>query len=256
MTIDYSLFIQYYSQLMWPLARISGVFLTIPLISSPMMPRHIRAVFALAIAVVCAPMVSPTMSFLNFHGTFVLIAMQEMLLGVVMGFVLQLVFQVFALAGQIVAMQAGLGFATMIDPSSHASVPLIGQLYLFMVSLLFLALNGHIAALGALMDSFRQLPIGSLSWHVDSIIALLQMSGWMFKQAVLVALPAILSMLIVSISFGIMTKVAPQLNIFSIGFPITLLMGIIIIRFGLPGLSQQIEQSLDIGMNTIYRIIQ
>jgi len=256
MTIDYPLFIQYYSQLIWPLARISGLFLTVPLFSSSMLPRRIRAIFALAIAFVCAPFVSPSMSFLNFHGSYIIIAMQEVLLGIVMGFVIQIVFQIFILAGQIVAMQAGLGFATMIDPSSHASVPLLGQLYMFIVSLTFLALNGHIAALGALMDSFQQLPVGKLSWHFDSMVTLIQMSGWMFKQAVLVALPAILSMLIVSFSFGIMTKVAPQLNIFSIGFPITLLMGIIIIRFGLPGLSQQIEQSLTVGMNTIYGMIR
>lgn len=256
MTIDYPLFIQYYSQLIWPLARISGLFLTIPLISSTMVPGRVRAIFALAIAFVCAPMISPAMSFLNFQGTYILIAMQEILLGIVMGFALQLVFQVFVLAGQIVAMQAGLGFATMIDPTSHASVPLLGQLYLFIVSLIFLALNGHIAAIGALMDSFQQLPVGQLTWHLDSIMALIKMSGWMFKQGVLVSLPAILSMLIVSFSFGIMTKVAPQLNIFSIGFPITLLMGIIIIRFGLPGLSQQIEQSLGVGMDTIYRMLR
>jgi flagellar biosynthetic protein FliR len=221
-----------------------------------MVPGRVRAIFALTIAFVCAPLISPSMSFLNFNGTYILIAIQELLLGVAMGFALQIVFQVFILAGQIVALQAGLGFATMIDPTSRASVPLLGQLYLFIVSLIFLALNGHIAVIGALMDSFQQLPLGHNVWHFDSILALIKMSGWMFKQGVLVALPAILSMLIVSLTFGIMTKVAPQLNIFSIGFPITLLMGIIIIRFGLPGLSQQIEQSLEIGMNTIYGMFQ
>jgi len=256
MTIDYPIFIQYYSQLIWPLARISGLFLSMPLISSTMLPRRIRALFTLAIAFVCAPLISPQMSFLNFQGSFILIAAQEVLLGIVMGFAIQIVFQIFILAGQIVAMQAGLGFATMIDPTSRASVPLLGQLYLFMVSLLFLALDGHIATLGALLDSFQQFPVGKMSWHFESILGLIKMSGWMFKQGVLVALPAILSMLIVSFTFGIMTKVAPQLNIFSIGFPITLLMGIIIIRFGLPGLSQQIEQSLSVGINTVYRMIQ
>ena len=181
---------------------------------------------------------------------------QELLLGLLMGFIFQLVFQVFILGGQIIALQAGLGFATMIDPASRASVPLVGQFYLILVSLMFLTLNGHLAALEALLGSFKELPVGDIQLDMTRITDIIRFSGWMFKEAVLVALPAIASLLIVSLSFGIMTKVSSQLNIFSLGFPLTLLAGIILLRLTLTGVGDQIVDSLDIGMQLLHRMVR
>ena len=145
-------------------------------------------------------------------------------------------------------MQAGLGFAVMVDPSSRASVPLISQFYLMMVTLVFLSLNGHLVVLDTLIESFRIMPIGNITLENSIVWKVILFSGWMFKEAVLISIPAILSLLIVSLSFGIMTRVAPQLNIFSLGFPITLLMGIAIIKIGLPGVGAQIADSIEQGM--------
>lgn len=255
MNLNYQAMISQFSQIIWPLPRISGLFLTMPLISSMLVPTRIKLVFALALAFLCAPFISDSLSFLHFEGRYLIIVIHELLMGLLMGFVLQLVFQVFVMGGQIIAMQAGLGFATMVDPATKASVPLVSQFYLFLISLMFLVLNGHLAGLDALLSSFREMPVGKISLGFSAIGSVLTFSGWMFKESVLVALPAILSLLIVNLAFGVMTRVAPQLNIFSMGFPITLIMGMVIIRISLPGVASQITDSLEQGMRLIIGIL-
>lgn len=251
MNLDYQTMTGALSQVVWPLVRISGLMLTVPVFSSNFIPSRIKVIFVFALSWVCSPFISTQLSFLNFNGLYVVYVIQELLLGMLMGFALQLVFQVFVLGGQIISMQAGLGFAVMVDPSSKASVPLVSQLYLMMTTLTFLALNGHLTLLDALINSFNMMPVGkgaidnTMIWHV------LMFSGWMFKEAVLVSIPAILSLLIVSMSFGIMARVAPQLNIFSLGFPITLLMAMVIIKIDLPGMGAEIANSIEQGMHFI-----
>ncbi|WED43748.1 flagellar biosynthetic protein FliR [Legionella cardiaca] len=255
MNINYSEMINLFSKIVWPLPRISSLFLTMPLISSVLVPVRIRIVFSMTLAFLCAPAIADSLSLLHFDGHYIAFVVYEILLGILMGFILQLVFQVFILGGQIIAMQAGLGFAIMVDPASKASVPLLSQFYLMMISLIFLSLNGHLAVLNALLSSFREMPIGNVDISLSALGSILTFSGWMFKEAVLVALPAILALLIVNLAFGIMTRVAPQLNIFSMGFPITLLMGMVIIHISLPGVSSQIADSLEQGMQLIMGLL-
>lgn len=256
MNVDYETIINQFSQVIWPLPRITGLFLTMPVISSVLVPVRIRMVFAVALAFIVSPFISTSLSLLHFTGEHIVLITFELLLGLLMGFVLQLAFQVFILGGQIIAMQTGLGFATMVDPASKASVPLISQFYMMLVTLMFLVLNGHLAIFEALLTSFQSIPVGTAHTGLSDIGLMLTFSGWMFKEAVLVALPAMLSLLVVSLSFGVMTRVAPQLNIFSLGFPITLLMGMVIIRVSLPGVAAQIADSFEQGMLLINGLIR
>lgn len=251
MNLDYQTMIRALSQVVWPMGRIGGLILTVPVFSSSLIPSRIRVLFVLVLSWVCAPFVPQQLSFLNFNGLYVVYILQELFLGVLMGFALQLVFQIFILGGQIISMQAGLGFAVMVDPSSKASVPLVSQMYLMMTTLIFLALNGHLTILDALINSFNIMPVGQVPIENTMVWHVIMFSGWMFKEAVLISIPAILSLLIVSLAFGIMTRVAPQLNIFSLGFPITLLMAMAIIKIGLPSLGTEIVASLEQGMHFI-----
>ncbi|KTD58993.1 flagellar biosynthetic protein FliR [Legionella shakespearei] len=251
MNLDYQTMIRVFSQVIWPMGRIGGLMLTVPVFSSVLMPRRIKVFFICALSLTCASFIPHHLSFEQFNGLFLVYIIQEVFLGMMMGFVLQLVFQVFILGGQIISMQAGLGFAVMVDPASKASVPLVSQFYLMMITLTFLALNGHLALLEALIDSFRLMPVGQVPLDNSMVWNIIMFSGWMFKEAVLISIPAILSLLIVSLSFGIMTRVAPQLNIFSLGFPITLLMGFVIIKVGLPSIGNQMVESLREGMRFI-----
>lgn len=147
MDLDYSAAIGLISQFVWPMGRIGGLLLTVPVFSSALIPGRIKIILLFVLSCVCAFMVPKELSFLHFKGVFLGYILQELLFGLLMGFVLQLVFQVFVLGGQIIAMQAGLSFAVMMDPASRASVPLVSQLYSMMMTLIFLALNGHLTVL-------------------------------------------------------------------------------------------------------------
>lgn len=250
-SLDYQTMIRLFSQTIWPIGRIGGLMLTVPVFSSALLPGRIKVFFIFALTWICAPFVPEQLSFINFDGLYPVYMIQELFLGLLMGFVLQLVFQIFVLGGQIISMQAGMGFAIMVDPTSKASVPLISQFYMMMVTLIFLAMNGHLAVFEALIESFKMMPIGNNSLDNSMVWNVIMFSGWMFKEAVLISIPALLSLLIVSLSFGIMTRVAPQLNIFSLGFPITLLMGMVIIKIGLPSVGAQIADSIHYGMQFI-----
>lgn len=248
MDLDYQTLIRGASQFIWPFARIGGFIITVPVFSSALIPSRIRLIFLAAMSWACSSFVPPELSFLNFTGEYIVYVAYEVLLGMLMGFVLQLAFQVFVIGGQIISMQAGLGFAVMVDPASKASVPLVGQLYLMMVTLLFLALNGHLILLDTLMESFKSMPIGQATVTSSLLWKVITFSGWMFKKSLLISIPALLSLLVVSLSFGIMARAAPQLNIFSLGFPITLLMGMVIIKVGLPSVAAQMTEIIDDGL--------
>ena len=145
-----------------------------------------------------------------------------------MGLSLQLLFQVHVMAGQIIAMQMGLGFASMNDPSMGISVAVVAQVFTMLVTLLFLAMNGHLVVLEVLVESFNTLPIGETLAATD-FEALVYRFSWVMASAILIGLPAIAALLIVNLSFGVMMRAAPQLNIFSIGFPLTLIFGLFIL---------------------------
>lgn len=256
MDLDYQTMIRGFSQFIWPMGRIGGLMLSVPVFSSIMLPGRIKVLFIFALSWTCSAFVPEQLSFANFDGLYLVYIIQELLLGFLMGFVLQIVFQVFVLGGQILSMQAGLGFAVMVDPSSKASVPLVSQFYMMMITMIFLALNGHLALLEALIESFKVMPLGKVPIEHSMVWQVLLFSSWMFKEAVIISIPAILSLLIVSLSFGIMARVAPQLNIFSLGFPITLLMAFVIIKIGLQNIGTQMDESIQYGMQFIIGILR
>lgn len=256
MDFDYQTLIRAISQVVWPFARIGGLILTVPVFSSVLLPSRVKIILLFVLSWICAPLVPAELTLLNFNGLYLMYIAQELLLGVLMGFVLELVFQVFIVGGQIISMQAGLGFAVMTDPASKASVPLVAQLYLMMMTLVFLALNGHLAVIEALMESFKLMPVGHVSVSQSMLWNVIMFSGWMFKKALLISIPALLSLLVVSLSFGVMARAAPQLNIFSLGFPITLLMGMVIIKIGLPSVAAQMVDIIEDGMRFVVGMLR
>ena len=154
-------------------------------------------------------------------------------IGVLIGFTLQLVMSAVITGGQAIALQMGLGFSLMVDPQHGAQVPVLSQFYILLVILIYLALNGHLVLIEVMVDSFTILPIGQ-SLMPESMWQLVQWGSHIFAGAVAIALPAIASLLIINIAFGIMTRAVPQLNIFAIGFPITMTLGFGIVLFTLP----------------------
>lgn len=210
-----------------PLFRIASLLMVMPIIGTQMVPGRIRLYMALAITLALVPVLPPmpVVDALSLR-TLLLIA-EQILIGALLGFALQLLFHVFVFTGQLVSMQMGLGFASMMDPATGVSVPVLGQFLLMLVTLLFLSMNGHLVVFEVLAESFVTLPVGS-GLPLDNFALMAGQLAWVIGAALLLALPAISALLVINIAFGVMTRAAPQLNIFTIGFPMTLILGMII----------------------------
>ncbi|HRY14505.1 MAG: flagellar biosynthetic protein FliR [Candidatus Competibacteraceae bacterium] len=226
---------------LWPLARVAALVITAPVLGSRVTPRRVRLMLALALTWAILPFVPPIPMVEPLSPTGLLVTAQQVLIGLSMGFLLRLVFGALELGGQVVATQVGLGFASLVDPQSGAQGPLLSQFYTLLGTLVFLGLNGHLILIQLLVDSFTLLPVAPTGADRDWLWILVNWASQMFAGAVLVALPAIVSLLVVNLAFGVMVRAAPQLNIFAVGFPITLVLGLLIILYSLPNLMHQLN---------------
>lgn len=222
---------QFIGQYLWPVLRISAFYFAVPVIGARTVPARIRIVLTLYTAIMIAPVLppAPVVSFLSAQSFMMII--QEVLIGLALGFAMQVVMHVFVLAGQFIAMKMGLGFAAMNDPSSGVSVTVLSQFYLLLSTLLFLSSNGHLVVLQLMIDSFTTFPIGGAGMNTAHFMTIVEMGSWLFSVALLITLPLFTSLMIVNMSFGVMSRSAPQMNVFTVGFPITLLLGFILMWF-------------------------
>ncbi|PMZ33013.1 flagellar biosynthetic protein FliR [Pseudomonas sp. FW306-02-H06B] len=225
---------------MLPLFRVGAVLTTMPVFGTTLVPKRIRLYFALAITVVITPGLPPMPQVNPLDLSGLLLIAEQILIGALLGFSLQLFFQAFVVAGQIVSIQMGMGFASMVDPTNGVSAAVIGQFLTMLVTLLFLGMNGHLVVFEVLTESSTTLPVGS-GMLVNHFWEMAGKMGWVLGAAMLLVLPAITALLVVNIAFGVMTRAAPQLNIFSIGFPLTLVLGLVIFWVSLGDILNQYQ---------------
>lgn len=220
---------QFVSDLMLPFARISGLLVAMVGLSAKTVPTPIRVLLGMSLALMIMPMVEPTPvdDFVTAK-TFFLTA-QQAFIGFTIGYISTLVLETFVIAGQVVAMQTGLGFASIVDPVNGINVPAVGQFYLILATLLFFALDGHLNMIRMVLMSFEAFPIGAAWWTGEQFKSIVEWSAWMFVAALTLSMAPIVSLLIINLAFGVMTKAAPQLNIFTIGFSFAQIGGLIII---------------------------
>ena len=233
--------LEHLSRFIWPLMRISGFMLAIPIFGTRVVSPYIRIGLASLLSLLVAPMLPPlpVVDLVSLQAY--VMAAEQLLIGVMMAFIVQVLFQVFILAGQMIAMQMGLGFASMVDPSNGIFVAIVSQFYLTLTTLMFLTMNGHLVAMEVLVESFYVLPI-STEWQLGGFFDVATAGTWMFASALFVALPAVTAILVINFAFGIMTRAAPQMNIFSLGFPFTMMVGLFIMWIGLSGFLPQYER--------------
>lgn len=214
---------------LYPLARFGGFLLLAPIFGMQLVPARIRAGLAILICALLAPLLPapPVLDPLSLR-SLQLMAIQ-VLIGLGMGFAMQLFFQVFVFAAQLMAMPMSLGFASMVDPANGVSVTVLPQYFVVLLTLVFLATNGHLVMLEVLLDSFRFVPIDLALFPSDWSWMLVASASWLFLSGLLLALPVVTALLIVNFAFGVMTRAAPQLNIFSLGFPMSMLFGLFIV---------------------------
>ncbi len=238
---------------LWPLMRIGSAFMAAPVFSSRQIPARWRAALAVIITWVVMPILPPAPVVETFSHEAMLIALQQIAIGVIMGFILQLVFATLVFAGQVIAYSMGLGFASMVDPQNGVQVPVISQFYLILTTLLFLVLNGHLILIELVVDSFKTMPIAVDGITRNTLWDIVIWAGRIFSAGLLMSLPVVTALLVVNLGMGIITRAAPQLNIFAVGFPMTMMIGFIAIWITLPDVLHNFGELANEGFQLIMR---
>jgi flagellar biosynthetic protein FliR len=217
----------------WPFLRIGACLMAAPMFSASYVPPRVRIVLAGALTLVVLPMIPQPdgMTVLSADG--IVTTVQQIVIGAALGFVLQLLFAAINFGGQVIANGMGLGMSFNIDPTLDVQTPALGQLYVMIGSLTFLALDGHIALVDTIVTSFRGLPVGPAGFSEDALRSLADWGDQLFSGALRVALPGMTAMMVINLAFGAMSRAAPSLNMFAVGLPISMIFGLVVVFFGL-----------------------
>jgi flagellar biosynthetic protein FliR len=235
-------FITWASKAVWATLRIAGFVMVVPIFGNRLITARVKIALSLAIGICVAPLLTEMPRIDDFSLMTVLLVIEQLLTGIGLGFATSIFFQLFVVAGQLMGMQMGLGFAMMADPVNGVQVTAWSQFYLLLVSLMFLAVNGHLLMLEILIRGFELYPTGLGIGAAELADRIVGLGSWMFVGGVLVALPAVTALLIVNLAFGVMSRSAPQLNIFSLGFPFSIVFGAVIMWVGLQGWLPQFDR--------------
>jgi len=240
----------------WALLRVSFLVVTLPLFTGHTVPMPVRAMLSAGITFAVLPSLPPLpqAELLSLPGLF--ISVQQCLIGAAMGFVLHLVFDAIVFGGQSVAYSMGLGFASLVNPMTGVQVPAVAQFYQLFATLLFLSMDGHLVVIRLLADSFQTLPIGFEGLSQNALWELARWTSKVMAAGLLLSLPMVAALLLINLGFGVASRAAPQLNIFSVGFPVSLLLGLMLIRLTLPDVLSLFAGFLDEGYRLIDHILR
>ena len=240
----------------FPLARILALIASAPILGNKQVPARIKVGLAFVITVVIAPTldIPADIDPASAQGLFVL--MQQIVAGLIIGFSIRLIFSAVEMAGDLAGMQMGLGFASFYDPLNASYTPVIAQFLGIIAALTFITMDGHLYMLAALADSFRDFPIGTSIPSANAFRTVAEWGGSMFSNALQFSLPLIGALLITNMALGILTRSAPQLNIFAVGFPLTLAMGFVALMLTIPYLAPLMEYFTHTGLDTVSRIMK
>lgn len=243
------------SHFMWPFFRLSAFFVIVPVLGARLVPTRVRLGLAFVITFTIYPMLPdmPIIEAIDVQ-TFLIIA-EQILIGTTLGFLVFVILQIFILAGQTISMQMGLGFASMVDPVNGVNVAVLSQWYQILVTLVYLAINGHLITLEVVIESFFYLPIGQGLFTANSWMVLAEFGSWLFRASLMLALPAVTALLLVNLAFGVMTRAAPQLNVFALGFPVTMLGGLVIVWVSYAAAAPLVDEFLNVHVELMRALI-
>ena len=240
---------------MWPLFRIAAIVATAPILGARYVPGRVKIYIVLALTLIIAPNVPEVPAVDPISLPALAIIAQQLVIGAATGLLMAMVFSAFVIGGEIIATKIGLGFASVVDPQMGVQTPVISQFYVVLLSLVFVSLNGHLVIIRELADSFTTMPISVQGIDRDVFWNITSWADHMFKSAVLMALPAITTLLIVNVALGIIMRAAPQFNILSVGFPVTLMAGFVVMLVTLPVVIPQFVQALETGIEGVRQIL-
>lgn len=233
---------------LWPLVRILALFSVAPVLGNRAIPARARIGLAVLIAAAVAPALpAPPPGTLSSAAAIPML-LQQILVGVAIGFSARVAFAAIELAGDLIGLQMGLSFAGFVDPQHSGATPLLGSVMVTLASLVFVAIDGHLALIASLIDSFRAVPVGTEFAAILRWERLVALGTNLFANGLHMALPVLATLLSINIAMGVMARAAPQLNLFSVGFPITLLTGLGLLWLMLPAIGTPLRAALEASL--------
>ena len=222
------------SPLFWPFLRVLAVFSAAPIFSARSVPLRTRIGLALVIALCLQPVLAPQVTVSLTSPEAFSVVLQQLTLGLSIGLAVRIVFSAIEMAGEIVGLQMGLNFAGFFDPSTNQQTSTVGRFFGNTAMLLFIVLNGHLLVIQAVAASFQTFPVGDGSLTAIRSLRLHDLGGMIFSYGLWIALPMVGMLLFVNVVMGIISRIAPQMNVFAIGFPLTLSVGLLGIAATMP----------------------
>lgn len=239
--------------LLWPLTRILGVIATAPIFSHSAIPTRVKLGLGVMLTLIIVPTLPPLPQFeiFSFQGLFILI--QQLIIGLAIGFSMRLVFSAVEMTGQLIGMSMGLGFASFYDPQTQGQSTAVNQFLVLLTMLIFLSMDGHLMMVIAMANSFVSMPI-SLTGSGINPMKIAMWGETIFSSGLLLALPSVAALLMTNMALGILTRTAPQLNLFGIGFPVTLSMGFVVLALSLPAMLRPMERLIEQGIDQMSQV--
>lgn len=246
--------IEWLQAYVWVFTRVGAALMVAPVFGGGQTPMRVRLLLTLALTLLLTPLTPALPAPAVWSAQWFLQLSQQFAIGVAMGFVLRICFEAVALAGTLVSNGMGLGFAQMADPVNGTSAPVVSNFFTVIATLIFLALDGHLVFIQLLADSLRSLPPGGAGLSAVSSQQIALAGLQLFAGAVQIALPATIALLLANMAFGVMSRAAPTLNLQSVGLPLSLVIGLLLLQASLPSLQMVFTQLLDSSWSLIREV--
>lgn len=241
---------------LWPFARITAFMAASPLWGHASLPNQVKIALAALVTIVIAPVLPPMPDVPVMSWASLGIMVEQLLIGLAIGLVMHIIFAVVQAAGEFIGLQMGLAFASFFDLSSGTNIMVLSRILYMITLLMFLALNGHLMVLETLVMSFQTLPIGLGTLNPNAFELLARYAGTIFASGILLALPLTGSLLIISLSLGILNRSAPQLTVFNIGFPASLTVGLILLMVLMTDIGRFLQRLFSQGLTFMQSLIE
>ncbi|QDQ28678.1 flagellar biosynthetic protein FliR [Chitinimonas arctica] len=240
--------------LLWPFFRILALFAADPFYSSRSIPVRVKVGLAFMLAMLIAPALPAGPDVAPVSPLGLLILAQQLLIGFAIGMTMRLVFSSVEMAGHLAGLQMGLGFASFYDPQHGTNTVVVAQFASLLTILLFLSFNGHLLVIETIVKSFTLLPISAVPLKTAGLKLLVDSAGQIFTLGLLLSLPVLAALLITNLSIGVMSRAAPQFNVFAVGFPLTLGVGVGAFYLSLPHFSPHVQRLIDEATRLAYKV--
>lgn len=237
-------------------ARITGIFSTAPILGSRNVSVMVKAGLALLLTYILFPLIfNEKITIPDTFGAYIFMVAGEFFIGITIGFAASLTFSAIQMAGQLLDMQVGFGIINILDPQSGQQLPLVGNFKYILALLIFLATNSHHMILAALFSSFKLIPVTGFHYHSAMTDIIVDMVGGMFVIAMKICFPVLLALLLTDVALGILAKTMPQMNIFVVGVPGKIIVGLFVLSLALPFYIMFLEVLFSGMYKDIYRLL-